>query len=45
MSNSSNQDSDGRRDSSTERKDKKVHFSIIKGNSFQDLQKARKDKV
>ena len=34
-----------RRDSSAERKDKKVHFSIIKGNSFEDLQNARKDKV
>lgn len=34
-----------KRDSSKDRKDKKVHFSIIKGNSFEDMQNARKDKV
>ena len=38
-------DLDRRRDSSREKKDKRVHFSIIKGNSFEDLQNARKDKV
>jgi hypothetical protein len=38
-------DLDRLRDSSKEKKDKRVHFSIIKGNSFEDLQNARKDKV